>query len=71
MNVRRWPLGDLRELRAVRSHGRIILTTHDIGSNGPSRSGPFAFLDGDLDTVRSALADLAGETGASEATEAG
>jgi hypothetical protein len=62
-----YPLPDLRELRVTRTHGRVIVAVHDIGGARCS-SGPLAIREGELDALRSALADLAGETGSTEAT---
>jgi hypothetical protein len=69
MNVRRYPLAGGRELRSTRAHGRIFLAVHLVG--GGSVSGAMAIREDELDTLRSALADLSGETGAEEATSDG
>jgi hypothetical protein len=69
MIVRRYPLPDGRELRTTRSHGRIFLAVHLIG--GAATAGAMAIRDAgaELDTLRSALADLSCETGGVEATD--
>ncbi len=66
MTVARYPLGGTRELRVARTRGLVVLAVHDADR---CTSGPLAVSDEALDTVRSALADVAGETGATEATD--
>lgn len=62
-------LGGTRELRATKtSAGLVVVSIMDIAL-GRSVSGPLALPLEQLDTLRSALADLAGETGSQQATE--
>ena len=67
MTVNRYPLPGGRELRATRTRGLVFVAVHVIG--GGCASGPLAVREDEIDALRSALADLAGETGSSEATE--
>lgn len=67
MTVARYRMAAGRELRTTRTHGRIFLAVHLLG--GATTSGSMAIREDELDALRSALADLAGETGSSEATE--
>jgi hypothetical protein len=69
MNVRRYPMPGARELRTVRREGRIFVSVYQLG--GLCSSGPLAIREDDLDTLRSALADLGVEAAAVEATENG
>jgi len=69
VTVRRYPLGGLRELRTTRTQGKVFLAIHvHDGRVVDKRHNGLALEDAELDTLRSALADLAGETGPSEAT---
>ena len=69
MTVRRYPIGAIggipAELRVVTNHGLVVVAIH---RRDRSSSGPLAIPVSALDTLRSALADAAGETGSSEAT---
>ncbi len=66
MTVTRYPLANGRELHTTRTLGLIFLAVHPIG--GAATAGAMAIRDAELDTLRSALADLAGETGPEEAS---
>lgn len=68
MTVNRYPLPGGRELRATRTRGLVFVAVHIVGGGGCS-SGPLAVREDELDSLRSALADLAGETGGREATD--
>ncbi len=68
MKVNRYPLAGGRELRTTRTHGRIFVAVHVIG--GAATSGAMAIREDDLDTLRSALADLSDDAPSSEATSA-
>ena len=65
-HVRRYPLGGTRELRVATSgtDHLVVIATHDAQR---CTSGPLAIPAAALDTLRSALADVAGETGNTEA----
>jgi len=58
--VQRYKLPGNRELRTGRAHGRIFVGVYDVA--GSCSSGPLALREDELDSLRSALADLAGET---------
>ncbi|HVV50744.1 MAG TPA: hypothetical protein VHO06_13855 [Polyangia bacterium] len=63
MTVRRYPLGGLRELRTNRVQGKVFLAIHvHDGLPADPRHKGLVLEDAELDTLRSALADLAGET---------
>ena len=67
MTVKRYPLQGGRELRTARaSTGLLVVAIHHAGR---CVTGPLAIREADLDTLRSALADLAGETGPEAATD--
>jgi hypothetical protein len=66
VTVARYPLGGTRELRVTRARGLLFVAVHDADR---CVSGPLAVSAEALDTLRSALADAAGETGSSEATD--
>jgi hypothetical protein len=67
MTVHRYPLGGTRELRIARSprDHLVVMSVHDCNC---CVSGPLAVPAVALDTLRSALADVAGETGNTEAS---
>jgi hypothetical protein len=62
----RYPLGGGRELKVTRAAGLAVLS---VVMGDRCTSGPLAVPEDALDTLRSALADVAGETGATAATE--
>lgn len=78
MSLAHYPLGGRRQLRITRVGDLIVMAVHDgavcKGEDqhviGGCLSGPLAVPKGAaLDTFRSALADVAGETGSREATD--
>ncbi|HLK93935.1 MAG TPA: hypothetical protein VKZ18_28845 [Polyangia bacterium] len=70
MTVRRYPIGAVNglpaELRVVVSNGLVVVALHRADR---CASGPLAIPAAALDTLRSALSDVAGETGHEAATE--
>lgn len=63
--MNRYPLDGGRELQVTRVAGLAVVS---VVAGDRCTSGPLAVPEADLDTLRSALADLAGETGQTEAT---
>lgn len=66
--LRRYPMKNGREVRVATGHDRIVVAVHDAGAGVRHAVREISVTAEELDTLRSALADAAGETGATEAS---
>jgi hypothetical protein len=66
--LRRYPMKNGREVRIATGHGHIVVAVHDAFAGVRNAVKEITVTPEELDTLRSALADVAGETGPSEAS---
>lgn len=67
--VRRYPMRNGREIRIAVLRDHVVVALHDAGAVPRHAVKAISLSSAELDTLRSALADVAGETGPVEATE--